>query len=104
MLSPPDFGGLDPENPHPFAEVPLCSVSLVACAMVPTYSQQGLIVVDVFGGKRWTHAKGKGRQWQTGQQPRQQELQLDLLLVGRGSESLAGDQRLTWKSREGDRM
>lgn len=47
----------------------------------PTYSQQGLVVVDVFGGKRGAHADGEWWQRQTRKQASQQELQLDLLLV-----------------------
>lgn len=39
-------------------------------------------MVDVFGGKRWAHADGKWWQRQTREQASQQELQLDLLLVG----------------------
>lgn len=47
----------------------------------PTYSQQGLIVVDVFGGEGGTHADGERWQRETRQQSSQQKLQLDLLLV-----------------------
>lgn len=59
---------------------------LRACARLrkretPTYSQQGLVVVNVFGGKRGTHADGERWQRQTRKQASQQELQLDLLLV-----------------------
>lgn len=36
-----------------------------------TYSQQGLVVVNVFGGKGGAHADGKWRQWQTRQQASQ---------------------------------
>lgn len=75
--------------PKPAGVVPSSSVSFVChvyeCvigALLPTYSQQGLVVVDVFGGKRWTHADGKWWQRQTRQQAGQQELQLDLWLGG----------------------
>lgn len=54
----------------------------VSGLLLPTYSQQGLVVVDVFGGKWGAHADGKRWQWQTRQKTSQQELQLDLLLVG----------------------
>lgn len=67
------------------------------CVLLPTYSQQRLVVVDVLGGQRWTHADGEGRQRQAGQQPRQQELELHLVLVGRHGRSLASDQRLAWR-------
>lgn len=60
----------------------LCARTCVGGALLPTYSQQGLVVVDVFGGKGWTHADGKWWQRQTRQQAGQQELQLDLLLIG----------------------
>ena len=53
-------------------------------AAVLTYGQQGLVVADVLGGERRTHAEAEGGQGQTGQQPCQQELQLHLLLGGGG--------------------
>lgn len=74
-----------------------CVCMCVSGALLPTCSQQGLVVVDVFGGKRWTHADRKRWQRQTRQQTSQQELQLDLLLVGWGRRSLASYQGLTWR-------
>ena len=51
-------------------------------AALLTYSQQGLVVVDVLGGEWWTHADGERWQGQTREQASQEELQLDLVLVG----------------------
>lgn len=59
-----------------------CAASCALCQRCFTCSQKGLVVVDVLGGKRRTHADGKGRQRQAGQEAAEQELQLHLLLVG----------------------
>lgn len=45
--------------PHPI----LLSVGVcVSVVLLPTYSQQGLVVADVFGGQRRTHTDGEWRQ------------------------------------------
>lgn len=86
-----------PYSSQTFASPCMCVCVCVSAALLPTYSQQGLVVVDVFGGKRWTHADSKRWQRQSRQQASQQELQLDLLLVGGWWRSLTWNQGLTYR-------
>ena len=50
------------------------------CNAVLTHSQEGLVVVDVFGGERGAHAQGEGGQGQPREEPSQLELERHLLL------------------------